>query len=48
VGEGRVRDPGEVVAADADVDGLALLERRGDGEVDLLVGVVEVVDETAW
>uniref|UniRef100_A0A8R7RAE8 Uncharacterized protein n=1 Tax=Triticum urartu TaxID=4572 RepID=A0A8R7RAE8_TRIUA len=42
--EGGVGDGGEV-AADADVDRLALLESRGNGLVDLLVGVVEVVDD---
>jgi len=42
--EGRVGEAGQV-AADADVHGLALPQRRRDGGVDLLVRVVQVVDD---
>jgi hypothetical protein len=42
--EGRVGEAGQV-AADADVHGLALPQRRRDGRVDLLMRVVQVVDD---
>jgi hypothetical protein len=40
--EGRMRQPREV-AADAEVHGLALPQCRGNGRVDLLVRVIQIV-----